>query len=99
MHGAPLIDAHDASCDANAATGDEADDFGERFAFGGEDAGGEGVGRVVVEDRHDALQDDRAVVVLIINEVNGATADLRAIVEHRFVNVMPVHSPTAEGGN
>ena len=67
-----------AALDLEAAIGVEGDGFGEGLALGLEDAGGEGLGRVVVEHRHGLLEDDRAGVVGGVGEVDGAAADLHA---------------------
>ena len=45
---------------------------------------------------HVALQDDRARVVLVRREVDGATRDLRAAREDRLVDAVPVHAASAE---
>ena len=44
------------------------------FAFGLKDAGRQSMWRVVVVDRHHVLQDDRSVVVLIVDEMHRTAA-------------------------
>ena len=72
------IDLNSAVFNGHATKADETQRIGVRFAFGGMDAGGEGLRSIVVENRNLTLHDDGAVVVLIINKVNGAAADSRA---------------------
>ena len=67
--------------------------------LGGEHPRGQGLGRVVVQHRHDALQQNRPVIVLIVDEVDGAAAHFRAIFQHGFVHVVPVHAVSAESRN
>ena len=62
----------------DAAGGDQADRLGHQPALGGLDAGGEGVGGVVVAHRHGFLQQDRAVVVVVVDEVHRRAAHLHA---------------------
>jgi hypothetical protein len=58
---------------------------GDGFAVGDmlldQDARGEGVGVVSFEDRDGALQDNDAMVQVLIDEMNGATGYLNAVFE------------------
>ena len=78
---------------------DKIDRLGVSFAFGLEDARGEKLGRVVFLDRHDALQDDWAVVVMVVDEMNRAAAHFGAVLEDGLVDAVAVHALAAEGGN
>ena len=69
------------------------------FLLGFEDALGECVGGVVFEDGDRLLPDDWAVVVLVVDEVDGAAGDADAGVEHGLVDVVAVHAGAAEGGD
>src|SRR5262249_22548788 len=71
-----LRDAHAPPLTVKAAFGEQPNRLGVGFALLLEDAGRKAVGRVVVEDRHGALQDDGAVVVDVVGEMDGAAADL-----------------------
>ncbi len=53
----------------------------------GEDAGGEGVGIVAVEDRNGPLQDDDAVIELFVDKVDGAAGNLDAVIEGLLLRV------------
>ena len=61
-----------------------------------EDPCGERLGCVVVEDGDGALDDDGAVVVDVVGEVDGASADLAAGSENGLVDMMPPHTFSAE---
>jgi len=74
------------------------DGFGVSFAFGFEDAGGEGVGGVGWFDVDDALQDDWAVVEFVVGEVDRASGDLGSVRQHRFMHMMAVHPLATKGG-
>ena len=77
--------------------------------FFGEDALGERVGVVGVEDRDGALQDDGAVVEVFVDEVDGATRDFDAVVEGLLLSVeageggqqrrVDIEDAVGEGGN
>src|SRR5579884_686661 len=58
-----------------------------------EDAGGEGVRIVALEDGDGALQDDDAMVELLVDEVHGAAGDLHSVFEGLHLRVEP-----GEGG-
>lgn len=77
---------------------EEVDGLWVGFAFEGEDAGGEGVGGVVVEDGAAVLDEDGAGVVGVVGEVDGAAGDLAAVVEDGLVDVVAVHALAAEAG-
>src|SRR5258706_7943325 len=59
---------------------------------------GEGFGRVVFEHGAGALEDDWAVVVFLINEMDGAAGDFAAMGEDGFVDALAIHSRAAECG-
>ena len=54
-----------------------------------QNARGEGVGRVLVVDRHDGLEHDRASIELRGNDVHGGTTDLDAVVPRLGLPVEP----------
>ena len=66
------------------------------FAFHAHDAFRQGVRRVVVEHGYAPLQDDRAVVVLVVRVMDGGAADLGAVGQDRLVDVVTVQSFSAE---
>jgi hypothetical protein len=85
-----------AALDAQPAFGIKLDSLGIDFAFGGLDAIGERVGGVVFENGHGLLHDDRPVVVLGVDEMDGGPADLGAGFDHGLVYVVAVHAAPAE---
>src|SRR5687768_14423798 len=91
-------DLHSAADDPQAVLLEQSDGLGVGDFFFFEYAVGEGVGRVIFEHGADALEDNRAVVVLLIDEVNGAAGDFAAVGEDGFVNFSAVHSGAAEAG-
>lgn len=70
-----------AALDLVAAGSDAGDGFRVSDVFFGEDAIGEGVGIVCGEDGDGALEDDDAVVEVLVDEVDGAAGELNAVVE------------------
>ena len=64
-----------ATADLVFATDDAGDGLGVGEVFFGENAGGEGVSVVGVEYRDGALEDDDAVVEMLIDEVDGAAGE------------------------
>ena len=83
--------------DDELSGGDAAEGFGVGFAFGGEDAAGESIGRVVFQDGDDALEEDGAVVVLVVGQMDGAARDAGTARDHRFVDVVSVEAMSGEG--
>lgn len=73
------------------------DPLRQGFAFLFEDSGGEGVGGIVGEDGAGFLDEDGAVVVAVVGEVDGAAGDLAAVLEDSGVDVVAVHAGPAEG--
>jgi len=69
-----------AAADLVLATYDAGDGLGVGEVFFGENAGGEGVGVVGVEYRNCALEDDYAMVEVLVDEVHGAAGDLDAVI-------------------
>ena len=94
-----LEDFHAAVFELDSTGGEQLQHVRVGFLFGFEDALGERVGGVVVEDGDRLLPDDRAVVVFVVDEVDGAAGDLDAGVEDGLVDVMAVHAGAAEGGD
>src|SRR4051812_34052898 len=70
--------SHAAALNTQPSLCEQANRFRIRLALLLEDPGGEGVRSVVIEDRHHTLQNDRALVVLVVGEVDGTAADLHA---------------------
>ena len=68
----------------------------KRLAFGCENAGLERTCRIVVADFDRALQDNGAVIVLVIDEVHGAAGDLGAVTEHSSMHGQAIHPPPTE---
>ncbi len=58
--------------------------------------GGQHVGRIVVHHRHGLLQNHRAVIVLVVDEVDGAPAQLDAVVDCRLMHMMSEVAFSAE---
>ena len=58
-----------------------------------------GLGGVVIVDRDGALEDDRAGVIGVVGEVDGAAGDLHPVVEHGLVDLGAVIALAAEGGD
>ena len=69
------------------ATGDVGDGFGVGDVLFLEDARGEGIGVVGVEDGDGALEDDGTVVEVLVDEVDGAAGDFDAVVEGLVLGV------------
>ena len=63
------------------------DCFGVGDVFFDQDSLGEGLGVVGVEDRDGALEDDGAVIELVVDEVDGAAGDFDAVVEGLLLGV------------
>ena len=59
---------------------------------------GECVGGVIFGDGAGALQDDGAVVVGLIDEVDGASADFAAVVDDGLMHLEAIHSLAAKAG-
>ena len=76
-----------AAADLVLAAGDAGDGFGVGDVLFDEDAVGEGVCVVGVENRDGALEDDGAVVEVFVDEVDGAAGDFHAVVECLLLGV------------
>ena len=50
----------------------------------------------MIHYRHGALRDDRSMIVLVIDKVDGAATKLRAGGEHRFVDTLAIHPSAAK---
>ncbi len=91
------------------AAGDKADSFGVGKVLFGEDAAVEGFGCVGVEDGDSALDDDGAMIKLLIDKVDGAAGDFDAVSEGLLLSFeagecgkqrgMNVEDAIAEGGD
>lgn len=81
------------------AARDFSDGIGVCLTLGRKYACGKRFGRIVVEHRHRALQNDRAVIVLMIDEMNRAAALPSARRQHGFMDAMPVHSFSTKRGD
>src|SRR5262245_47875983 len=95
---AKLADAHAPALDAQPTLREQPDRLGVRLTLLLEHPRRQRLRRVVVVHRHRPLQDDRAVVVLVVGEVDGAAADLGAVGQHRLVDVVAVKALPAERG-
>jgi len=84
--------------DLGAAFGEQGDGARIDPMLLGEHARGQGSRRVGGEDGHGRLQDDRSVVVLLVDDVDRRAADLYARGDRGFVHLPAVHPLTAEGG-
>ena len=79
-----------------AIFGELANRFRVDAAFDGEDSGCEGVGGVVGFDGDAALEDDGAVVVLVVCKVDGAAADFAAPLKDSVVYAVAVEALAAK---
>ena len=70
-----ISDPNVAPFDQHFAADQKSQGFGIGLAFGLKHARSQDLGRVVVQHRHDLLQKDRTVVVLVVDKVHGAPAD------------------------
>ena len=78
----PRLDPyHAASFDAEFASGKEVHGLGIGFVLFGQNAGGETLLGVVVEDRHGPLENDGTPVHILIHEMHGAAGDFHAVLE------------------
>ena len=91
------LDSNEAAFNMQCTTSEQFDRLRIRDLFFLEDPRRKAVGRVLVEDRARALQDDRAGVVLGVDEVNGAAADLATVRQDGFVHAPAVHAASTEG--
>ena len=55
-----------------------------------EDAGGQGVDVVLRRDRDRALEDDRAVIDALVDEVDGRASDADAVLDGLTLRVEPL---------
>ena len=84
----------------NAIFGEELERFRVGDEFGVEEnAVAQRVDGVVIVNRDGLLQNDRAVIVFVVDEVNGRAADLDAATERRVVNASTVVVFAAERRN
>src|SRR5262249_45776313 len=74
--------AHAPAVNLQQAGGKLPDCFGIGLALSGEDTRGERLRSVVACDGHARLDDDRAVVVLIVGKVHGTAAHFRPPLKH-----------------
>jgi hypothetical protein len=93
------LDAHAAAFDRHPPGGDQSQRFGVGLALGRENPGGKRLGHVVVQDRHRPLHDHRAMVVLVVGEVDRAAAELGPVFQHRLVDAVTVESFAAKRGH
>ena len=85
--------------DLEAALREEPDGFGDQAALRGLDPCGQGLDGVVFEHRDGLLEDDRAVVVLLVGEVHRGAGHLHPLLEDGFVDLTSVETLAGEGGN
>ena len=98
-----------AALDLVLTAGDAGNGFRVGKVFFGEDAGSEGVGVVGVENGDGTLQDDCAVVEVLVDEVDGAAGDFHPVVEGLLLGVesgecgqergMDIQDSVGEGGD
>ena len=69
---------------------------GKGLAFGSEHSGGQRIGRVLIFNRNNLLQDNGPVIVLIVHEVDRATTHPSPSSQHGLVDMMSVKALTAE---
>ena len=77
----------------------QANGFGKRLAFGGEDACRESIRCVGVFDGDHSLHDDRTVIIFVIHEMHSASTDTRSPLQNGFVNMVPVKTVSTECGD
>ena len=75
------VNPHPAALDGEPAGGEERKRLGERLVLLDLDARVQGLGRVVLEDRHRLLHDDGAGVRSGVDEMNRHARDLASVVE------------------
>lgn len=73
--------------DLIVAAGDVGDGFGVGDVLFDEDALGEGVRVVGFEDGYGALEDDGAVIEVLVDEVDGAAGDFYSVVEGLLLRI------------
>ena len=61
-----------------------------------QDAGSEGIRRIIIMDGDTFLQDDGPAVVPFIHKMDGDAAHLAAVIQNRFMDVMAVHALSSE---
>ena len=88
---------HPPALDAQPALSKKADRLGIGLALLLEDALGQSVRCVIVENGNGALKNDGTVIVDVVGKVDGAAADLDAARQGRFVDAMSVEPLAAEG--
>ena len=54
------------------------------------------IGRVIIENWDCSLQNDRAVIVFIVDKMDGTTAEFHAPFQDRLVNMMSMKAFAAE---
>jgi hypothetical protein len=82
-----------------SSLGEVLDDFGVGFSFLNRHPCREPFRRILIQNRHDALEDDRAVVVFLVNEMDRAPTHLDAIGERGLMYPQSIKPFATEGGN
>ena len=93
-----VVDPHGAPVLADPTLGEEAQGLRIEAVLHVSDPVGQGLRRVVGVDRHGVLQNDGAVVVLLVDQVHGGAAPVHAVVEDGAVDVHAVHALAPKGG-
>ena len=105
-----LCALHVTACaDFVVAAGEAGDGFGVGDVLFDEDALGEGVGVVRIEDGDRALEDDGAMIEVLVDEVDGAAGDFDSVIERLLLGVearecgqqrgMDIEDAVGEGGD
>lgn len=71
----------------------------QNLMFNGQYALGKRIRRIPFQNGHAPLHDDAAVIDLLIHKMRRRAGDLRAVSQHGFVNMMPIHAESAERGD
>ena len=87
---------HDASFYPYASFGDQPQSFWICFVLCYEHACAQTVRRIALDHRDCPLQDNRAGVVLFIDQVNRAAANFRPIIQNGLMDMMAIHPASSK---
>lgn len=90
---------YNSALDLEAALREKLDRFRVGLVFLHQHASGEGLGGIAFLYGHALLDDDRAGIVVLVNEVDGAAGNLDAAIDRRLMYMAAVHAFAAEQRN
>jgi len=93
----PRYSFHNTSFHAQSAFGIELDGLRVYVALGGLHTCSQRLGRIVLQNRHTCLYNDRSVIILVVNEVHRAACYFAAGSKDCFVDVVAVKPLPAKG--